>query len=81
MLVDTMAISLFAPCPHCGLPVEIIESNCCIFRHGVYKDTLRQIDPHMPKEQCDALYESGKIYGCGQPFRLVKGELEICGYL
>ena len=42
-------------CPHCQIPVEILEINCAIFRHAIYKDTFKQIDPHLSKERCDYL--------------------------
>jgi len=57
-------------CPHCDQIIQIFknELNCKIFRHGVYKDTLKQIDPHLPKYDCDYLYNNGMIFGCGKPF-------------
>ena len=60
-------------CPHCKEPVVVYikELNCHIFRHGIYKKTLKQIDPHMKKEKCDYLFNKKLIYGCGKPFRLV----------
>jgi len=38
-------------CPHCQdfLFLSISELNSRIYRHGVYKDSLEQIDPHMKK--------------------------------
>ena len=61
-------------CPHCDelVVVNRKELNCCIFRHGVYKDTFKQIDPHSPKEICDKLAQESKIYGCGKPFEYIK---------
>lgn len=63
----------FFKCPHCQeeIIVHKNEVNCKIFRHGVYKSTKKQIDPHMKKEECDRLYNFGEIYGCGKPFRFV----------
>ena len=60
-------------CPHCEEYILIFlkELNCRIFRHGVYKDTLQQIDPHIPKEICDKLLEKNLIYGCGAPFQVI----------
>ena len=55
-------------CPHCQDPVVIEQLNCRIFRHGTYKDSGKQIDPHSPKVLCDSLKNEGKIYGCGKPF-------------
>lgn len=57
-------------CPHCGCFIQIREINCAIFRHGVYKQTGQQIDPHLPKADCDRLVATGALYGCGRPFRL-----------
>lgn len=74
-------------CPHCKQTIEIIEINCGIFRHGAYKETGKQIDPHMSKEDCDALVIKGLIYGCGRPFRIVGSSdnsniiIEICDYI
>ena len=47
------------------------EINCAIFRHGVMKSTLKQINPHLPKSECDKLYMNDDIYGCGKPFKLI----------
>ena len=60
-------------CPHCDEYILIFlkELNCRIFRHGVYKDTLQQIDPHTPKEICDKLLEKKLIYGCGSPCKII----------
>jgi len=56
-----------------------------IYRHGVYKETLKQIDPHMKKEECDRLANKGLIYGCGKPFKIIKenGKYKIfkCEYI
>ena len=78
---------LLDKCPHCKILVylPVKDFNCKIYRHGVYKDNMKQIDPHMKKEECDRLAEEGLIYGCGKPFKIVhKGEscvLEKCGYI
>lgn len=78
-------------CPHCKDLVVVYrhEIRCKIFRHGVFKDTMKQMDPHTPKELCDAFAREDKIYGCGKPFQLVEKikenkqtyEPEICGYI
>jgi len=45
----------------------------------------KQIDPHLPKVDCDKLKAEGKIFGCGKPFRLIqKDGIEkaiICDYI
>ena len=72
---------MYVNCPHCQGLVEIIELNCCIFRHGVFKDTDIQIDPHLIETECNRLVEQDLINGCGKPFRIVDGVVEICGYI
>ena len=77
---------MFVCCPHCNVSIEIIELNCRIFRCGIMKSTNQQIDPHLCKTQCDALFEKGEIYGCGKPFRVVHlsdGSLicSVCDYI
>lgn len=72
-------------CPNCKDIVQTKknEVNCKIFRHGVYKNNFTQVPPHSPKNICDALADSGKIYGCGKPFKLdlEKKVVEICDYI
>ena len=46
-------------CPHCSEFIIIAKLNCGIFRHGIYKDDGKQIDPHLCKEECEELVESG----------------------
>jgi hypothetical protein len=60
-------------CPYtdCNIGIEIIEINCAIFRCGIYKDSNTQINPHLSKDECDALKKEDKIWGCGRPFQLV----------
>ena len=69
----------FLTCPHCGVAIQVVEENCKIFRCGVYKATMEQINPHLPKVECDAITDL--IYGCGKPFCLVDNELRICDYV
>jgi hypothetical protein len=67
---------------------EIVELNCCIFRCGIYKNSLQQIPPHLSKPECDALV--GRIHGCGKPFKIIvteivkvekKYEAVVCDYI
>ena len=62
-------------CPHCngGIIVEKNQLYCRIFRHGVYKANMQQMNPHMPKQECERLIQSNQIVGCGKPFRVVNG--------
>jgi hypothetical protein len=74
-------------CPHCKCFVEIAEVNCAIFRHGIYKQNGQQMNPHLPKAECDRLVATGAIHGCGRPFQVKQGatvgELvaEVCDYI
>ena len=84
---------IYVSCPHCDNLVEIniSEINCAIFRHGIYKKNMLQIDPHASKEECDNLVKNNEIYGCGKPFKLfwnknptnnvVQFYTEICDYI
>lgn len=73
-------------CPHCNEFVIIQEINCGIFRHGILKTTNEQIEPHSKKEVCDYLKSKDLIYGCGNPFQIIKKadnsiEIIICHYI
>jgi hypothetical protein len=81
-------------CPHCELLIEVEKNavNCSIFRHGFYFNRIgnsihltSQINPHASKEECDMLFNSGKIYGCGKPFRMISSnntyKVEKCHYI
>ncbi len=63
---------LIISCPHCNQSIEVIEINCKIFRCGIMKSNFTQIHPHLPKSECDRLFNEQLIYGCGKPFKLVK---------
>ena len=72
-------------CPHCNEYVIIEKLNCCIFRHGIYKKNLKQINPHLSKNVCDSYIINNQIYGCGKPFRIImidnEYKAEICDYI
>ena len=44
---------LLKKCPHCKniVYLPISELNCKNYRNGVYKETLKQNDPHIKKEE------------------------------
>ncbi len=75
----------FINCPHCEITIEILELNCKIFRCGILKNNLKQIDPHLKKHQCDELKKKDLIFGCGKPFMVDlinnKYECRICDYI
>jgi len=74
-------------CPHCqdSILIYLKELNCHIFRHGILKKNLKQIDPHLNKKNCDDLFYNNLIYGCGKPFKIIKKNdtytTEICEYI
>ena len=72
-------------CPHCNDPISIEKINCAIFRHGIIKNTLKQINSHASKIECDTLINNNLIYGCGKPFKIIKKEDSyetiICDYI
>lgn len=75
-------------CCHCNnsFIVNEKEFNCKILRHGIYKNNLKQIDPHLPKNKCDELYKKNLIYGCGKPLKIIKNDeneydVIICDYI
>ena len=78
--------NVIVSCAHCDLLICVYlkDFNCRIFRHGIYKSTLKQIDPHLSKINCEYLKVNNKIIGCGKPFKLVdidnKTQAIKCGY-
>jgi hypothetical protein len=72
-------------CPHCNEYVIIDKINCGIFRHGMFKENYKQIDPHTSKELCESYFKENKIFGCGKPFKIIiidnKYHIQICDYI
>lgn len=72
-------------CPHCNEFIIISQLNCGIFRHGVFKNSGKQVNPHASKTECDEYANQGLIYGCGKPFRITlvnnAFELTCCDYI
>jgi hypothetical protein len=66
-------------CPWCTEFIEILELNCGVFRHGVFKNNGRQLNAHASKEECESVV--GEIYGCGKPFQVVDGKAIKCDYI
>ena len=73
VILDEEQNSVTFSCPWCKMmiSVDLRQLNCKIFRCGIYKDSLRQINPHMPKDECDELVQSQRIYGCSRPFKYI----------
>lgn len=68
-------------CPNCYQAIQIEAINCSIFRCGVMKDTMKQIDPHANEEECKRLVSEDLIYGCGTSFKYEEGCLVFCDYI
>jgi len=77
--------NIIVTCPHCQEFIEILQINCAIFRHAIFKVSGQQIDPHSSKEVCEQYIKDGIIFGCGKPFKvIVKNDhffTEICEYI
>jgi len=80
-----MADEITYACPHCTGTIIVDKLNCGIFRHGVFKNSGKQMDPHMKKEECDRLSSQNLIHGCGKPFQIIqknkKFEIQTCDYI
>jgi hypothetical protein len=66
--------NIVVECPHCKSPVLIEKLNCCIFRHGSFITTGKQINPHTEKELCELYVKKNIIFGCGKPFQVILNE-------
>jgi len=80
--------TLFFECPYCKMYIIVYknEINCKIFRCGYYKHNYVQIDPHLPKIECDKLVHQNSIFGCAKPFKLCTSDnilytVEKCEYI
>ena len=72
---------LIINCPHCNDFIIIEKIACNVFRHGILKSSLKQINPHSPKKICDLYVKNNLIYGCGKPFTIKNNKGEICKYI
>lgn len=72
VIYDSDAKIIIITCPHCSDTVIIEQLNCCIFRHGVFKENNIQIPPHATKLECDNFISNNLIFGCGKPFEILK---------
>jgi hypothetical protein len=86
MLIEKDEYLVF-PCPHCDEMVLVYKNdiNCGIFRHSIYKENYKKVNPHLPKKLCEYLISNELIYGCSKPIRVFicndKYEVEKCDYI
>ena len=88
---DGKMIMFSCPYEECGGTVLVSPSQvmCGVFRHAVMKTTGRPIDPHCSRERCEVFVREGKVFGCAQPFRVLKRKsgnevlyfIYKCGYV
>ena len=73
---------IYLVCPHCNglFIVKEYQIACGIFRHAVYKDTMKPINPHAKQEYCEMLIKQNKIFGCGKPFKTERNINNENGY-
>ena len=64
---------------HCNVMIDIIALNCGVFRCGIYKNNGQQLDPHMSKDEFEKIKDD--IYGCGQPFQIIKNKIVKCAWI
>jgi hypothetical protein len=74
-------------CPNCTEQIIVLKKQirCKIFRHGIYKSSFKQVNPHMSKEKCEKLIKENKVYGCCKPFEIIfsnenKIQAIVCDY-
>ena len=75
-------------CPNCDISIIVFknELNCNIFRHAIFKDSYKQVHPHLSKEDCDFLLLNDKVFGCCKPFQIITDKnmqlhAVICDYI
>ena len=66
-------------CPWCSIKIMFSAVNCGIARCGIYKDTGEPLPPHMTQTEAEQLGDT--IWGCSNPFQIVKGELVRCAWI
>jgi len=64
-------------CPHCNENIIIKKLNCRIFRHGIFKSNMKQINPHCNEKYCTKLIKNNLIYGCGKQFKINDDNLTV----
>lgn len=75
---------LVITCPHCNelTMIDKKQIRCRIFRHAVYKNSNKPVDPHLSRQKCESLVKHKKVFGCCKPFRLNNENVpEICDYI
>lgn len=81
-------MDIYVECPHCNhmTTINIKEINCGIFRHAVFKNNMKPINPHESEANCNRLVRDNIVFGCAKPFKIIKLSddkyiTEPCGYI
>ena len=69
-------MDIILECPHCkgAFIMNEKELNCMIVRHGALKANMEQINPHLPKVECDKLVQNNLVVGCAKPCKIIKND-------
>lgn len=70
-------------CPHCSMLCEVPRSEirCTIFRHAVYKNNMKFVNPHASLKECEMWLKKNEVWGCTKPFKFDGKKVVICGYI
>ena len=67
-------INIKVYCPYCYEIIDIENkslSDMRFFRHGIYKNTGKWINPYMSNIMCDRYLLNKKIIGCGKFLKII----------
>ena len=83
VLHDPETDVFYFECPHCTLMCQVPreEIRCTIFRHAVFKDSMRFVPPHASKHTCEDWLKNGLVWGCAKPFKFDGETVSVCGYI
>ena len=80
---DSEKDHFYFECPHCRVMCQVPrnEIRCTIFRHAVFKDGMKFVPPHAPKELCEKWLREKTVWGCAKPFKFDGNRVEKCDYI
>lgn len=80
---DTENDTFYFACPHCGVMCEVPKAliRCGIFRHAVHKGSMKFVDPHASRKECEEWLRNGVVHGCAKPFRFDGEIVAMCEYI
>lgn len=72
-------INIYLDCPHCYDNITLTNIdllNNTIYRHGIFKNNGKLINPYMSNILCDRYLLNKKISGCGKHFKVIYNNCE-----